>query len=346
MLKHPGSEEIQQLEISPNGSLLAILTSHTVHVAILPDSSHLDHTNCNPLKLKAYTVGPTTHVLSQSRVIRALWHPCGVSGNCLVTITADAGVRVWELNLSNRGSFDTPSLAIDLEKLVLGTSDEEDFVPSGIGRNRGFSSDMVGMEVASACFGGTGSEEESPWSAMTLWIAMKDGDIYALCPLLPAKWHPSATLIPSLSAAAISKDSTSEDETGRCNRDQYKWISDLDSQEPTMIPGITELAPRNEVYNRPSRPNSIPRLQGPFQIYPDDTEDNLELSDIHVIAAKIDTEELMSGEDFGSEPDISYEGGLSRSVVCLMTKNGLLHICLDLDGVEGEWLPHGKVILL
>lgn len=311
----------------------------------MPDSSHLDLTDHNPLKLKAYTIGPTTHVLSQSPVVRALWHPCGVAGNCLVTITADAGVRLWELNIGNRGSFDGPSLAIDLKKLVLGASDEDDFVPSRIGRNKGFSSDMVGMEVASACFGGTGSAEESPWSAATLWIAMKDGDVYALCPLLPSKWLPSATLIPSLSTSAISDNTTSEDEIERFKCDQYRWISDLDRQEPTMIPGDTELAPFKEVYNRPSHPGPIPKLQGPFQIYPDDLEEDLELSDILLIAAKADIEELMSGEDLDSDFDILDEGGLSRSIVCLLTKSGRVHICLDLDGVEGEWLPHGKVIL-
>lgn len=342
MLKPPGSEKIEQLSISPDGSLLAILTSHTVHVAIVPDSSHLEETDEKPLKPKAYTVGPTTHVLSQSRVVRALWHPYGVSKRCLVTITADAAVRVWELDPSNRWSFDSPSLAIDLKKLLFGTSNEEDFQPNRIGQNKGFSSDLVGMEAVSACFGGTGSEEESPWSPMTLWVAMKDGDVYALCPLLPSKWHPSATLLPSLSAAAVSKN-TANDDMDQCKHDQYRWISDLDSQEPKLVHGESELAPLKEIYKRPSDPGPIPKLQGPFQIYPEDLEEDMELSDIHVIAAKLNIEELMQGEDFGSEPDMSDEEGLSTSIVCLMTRSGRIHICLDLDGVEGEWLPRKNV---
>lgn len=316
-------------------------------MAILPDPSHLGQGNADPIKLKGNTIGPTTHVLSQSPVVRALWHPCGVSGSCLVTITADAAVRVWELNRDNRWSFDSPELAIDLKKLALGTSSKDDFVPQRIGRNKGFSSDTVGMEVVSACFGGTGSSSESAWSAITLWVAMQDGELYALCPLLPMKWQPPATLLPSLSTAVVSKNSQQDDVSldfeSRRQRDHYQWISDLDSQEPNLTPGATETSPKVEVYNRPLCPGPIPRLQGPFQILDEEFEEDLELSDIYVIAAKVDTEELMIGEDSDSELAALDEGGLSASVICVVTRSGKIHICLDLDGVEGEWLPSIKV---
>ncbi len=306
-----------------------------------------------PIKLKAYTLGPTTHVLSQSPVIRALWHPCGVRGSCLVTITADAVVRIWELNCDNRWTFDSPSLGIDLKKLALGTSQEDDFTPYRIGRNRGFSAEMAGMEVVSACFGGTGSSEESAWSAMTLWVAMRDGDIYALCPLIPAKWQPSSTLIPSLSTIAVSKNAMCDgkeasDDQGesKSHREQYEWISNIDSQSPSMVPGATEISPWVETYSRPSNPGPIPKLQGPFQIFPDDSDEDVEFSDIYVIAAKLDTEDLLSGEDFNSESDISDAGGLSASVLCVLGRNGRVYVCLDIDGVEGQWLSPKKVRLL
>ena len=317
---------------------------------MLPDPLHLGQGSFDPIKLKGNTIGPTTHVLSQSRVVRGLWHPCGLSGSCLVTVTADAVVRIWELNRDNRWSFDSPTLAIDLTKLVVGTSEQEDFAPQRIGRNRGFSPDSVGMEVVSACFGGTGSSSESPWSAMTLWVAMQDGDVYALCPLLPTKWQPSSTLIPSLSIAAVAKSAAQQDEElldseeSRRQRDQYRWISDIDGQEPILVPGSTEFSPCTEVYGRPSHPGPIPRLQGPFQILSEDSEEILEISDIYVTAARMDVEELMNGEDSDFESEALDEGGLSASVICLVTKDGRVYLCLDLDGVEGEWLPSTKVI--
>lgn len=340
-------EPIRQLSVSPNGHLLAIATAHTVHIALLPDSSHLGQLPNGAIKLKSFAIGPTTHVLSQSQVASILWHPCGVAGNCLVTITVDAVVRLWEFNRDNRWSTDSPTLAIDLKKLVTGSSEEQDFAPGRI-RNRAFSLDSIGLEVASACFGGSGSSDESAWSATTLWFAMKGGDVYALCPLLPSKWQPPSTLMPSISTAVVGKKTLTQDESqpntedNRQYNDQYEWIRGIDSQDPMIVEGYDEFSPGIEVYSRPTTPSAIPRLQGPFQIFPEDTDEDLELSDIRVVAGKVDAEALTSGDDSDSEPDWVDERGLSAAVVYLMTRSGRVYVCLDLEGVEGQWLPRKK----
>ena len=335
--------------MSPNGNLLAIATSYTVHIAILPDSSHLGQIPNSPIKLKTYTIGPTSHVLSQSTVTNILWHPCGVGGNCLVTITADAVIRLWEFNREDRMSSADPALAIDLKKLISGTSEEDNFAPEKFQRNRGFSSDNVGLEVASACFGGTGSEDESGWSAMTLWIAMRSGDIYALCPLLPSKWQASVKVVPSLSTAAVAKEALKENgeaagsEEERQCRDQFQWIQDVDGQESISEESDNEHSP--VLFTRPSHPGPIPRLQGPFQIFPEDENEDLEFSDIHVIPSTIDPEEFMNDDELDSEAESLDEHALSATIVTLITSNGRVHVCLDLEGIEGQWLPRKKVII-
>lgn len=340
-------ETIRQLCVSPNGDLLAIATAHTVHIAPLPDSSHLGQTPNGAIKLKAFAIGPTTHVRSQSQVASMLWHPCGVAGSCLVTITVDATVRLWEYNRDNRWSTDSPTLAIDLTKLVTGSSEEQDFAP-GRTRNRAFSLDSVGLEVASACFGGSGSSDESAWSATTLWVAMKRGDVYALCPLLPSKWQPPSTLMPSIATAVVGKIALAQDESqsdleeNRRYDDQYEWTRGIDSQDPMTVKGKDEFSADIEVYSRPTTPSAIPRLQGPFQILAEDTDEDLELSDIHVVAGKIDAEALTSGDDSDSEPDWVDEHGVSAAVICLATRGGRFYVCLDLEGVEGQWLPRKK----
>ncbi len=256
-------------------------------------------------------------------------------------------MRLWEFNRHNRWSTDSPTLAIDLKKLVTGSSEEQDFAP-GRTRNRAFSLDSVGLEVASACFGGSGSSDESAWSATTLWFAMKGGDVYALCPLLPSKWQPPSTLMPSISTAVVGKMALAQDENqsnledSRQYSDQYEWIRGMDSQDPTIVDGNHEFSPDIEVYSRPTTPGAIPRLQGPFQIFPEDTDEDLELSDIHVIAGKIDAEALTSGDDSDSEVDWVDEHGVSAAVVCLLTRGGRVYVCLDLEGVEGQWLPRKK----
>ncbi|KKK11892.1 nuclear pore complex protein [Aspergillus rambellii] len=346
----PVYEPIRQLVPSPNGAFLAIIADRTVFIAVLPDPSHLSGTDSSPIRVKTYQLGPTTHVIPESPVVSALWHPLGTYSNlggCLVTVTADAAVRVWELDRNNHWSFDRPTLAIDLRKLVDGTSSDQDFAPSGFGKNKGFSADFVDMEVASARFGGVGSEKEDAWAAMTLWVAMRPGDLYALCPLLPSKWRAPSAAIPALSAAIVPKISALEEdpldyeeELTAC-RQQYEWLAEIDNQEPLQIlPGsVTE--PESEILTRPANPSAIPRLQGPFRVDTGEEIDDLDLCDILVIAAKADVDALMMGE----EDELILESGednLSATLICLSTRSGRVHICLELDGVQGQWLPKAK----
>jgi nucleoporin NUP82 len=343
-LKVPVAEDIRQLIISPHANYLAILTTHTVHIAILPSSSHLTAYDTSPLKPKTYTLGPTTHVTSQAAIASALWHPLGVNGSCLVTVTEDAVVRVWELSLDDRWSFDKPTLSIDLKKLADGTSLDQDFGASISGTNKGFSPDSFEMEAASACFAG---RESGGWSPMTLWIAMREGDVYALCPLLPEKWSPPPTLIPALSVSIVAKVAAMEDDqdvpqgSRMLAQQQLAWMSDLDNQEPAEVESPLG-EPLADVYIRPAKPGKIPKLQGPFdfELAPEESEDELDslLTDIYVIGPKLDVDELMFGEDHDLEVD-DPSNGLSLGVVCLLTRSGRLSISLDLDGVEAQWLP-------
>jgi len=302
------------------------------------------------MRIKTFQLGPTTHVTSQSGVASALWHPLGVNGTCLVTITEDAIVRVWELSTSDRRSFDKSTLSIDLKKLADGVSADQDFGASVSGINTGFSPDSFDMEVASACFP---AKESGGWAPMTLWIAMKEGDVYALCPLLPSKWSPPPALIPSLSVSIVAKNAAIEDDIGistaikRLAQQQLDWMAEIDNQEPLQLEAALGDLPA-EVYSRPSRPGHIPKLQGPFEFdltpnVSDEQEDELDslLTDIHAIGAKMDSEELMLGE----EDDLEIEDGddgLSVGVVCLLARSGQVSVFLDLDGVEAQWLPKSK----
>ncbi|OJJ85051.1 uncharacterized protein ASPGLDRAFT_46028 [Aspergillus glaucus CBS 516.65] len=351
VLTVPVYAQIRQLIPSPNGAFLAIVTDHTVHISVLPDSSHLSGTDDSPIRVKTYQLGPTTHVIPESPVVSALWHPLGLHsnlGSCIVTVTADAAVRVWELDRNNHWSFDRPTLAIDLRKLVDGTSSDQDFTPSGFGKSKGFSADDVDMEVASACFGGTGSEREDAWAPMTLWVAMKPGDLYALCPLLPSRWRAPSTTIPSLSSSIVPKLAALEDDPVEFEeqltacRQQYDWLTEIDNQEPLPIMSDPENIAESEIFARPANPSAIPRLQGPFRIDTGDELDDLDLCDLLVVASKIDTEDLMKGEDEELAVEDSTEDKLSATVICLSTASGRIHVCLELDGVEGQWLPKAK----
>ncbi|KAH7348580.1 hypothetical protein BKA65DRAFT_500872 [Rhexocercosporidium sp. MPI-PUGE-AT-0058] len=346
-IKTQVADDIRQLIISPHGNYMAILTTHTVHIALLPEPAQLTAADTGPMKLKSYTLGPTTHVTSQAGIASALWHPLGVNGTCLVTVTVDAVVRVWELSTADRWSFDRPTLAIDLKKLADGTSVDQNFAAS-VGANKSFSPDSVEMDVASACFAGRGS---GGWSPMTLWIAMREGDVYALCPLLPEKWSPPPTLVPSLSVSIVAKLAAMEDDPSISTKakalaqQQLAWMTEIDNQDPIHVEGPPG-DPPGEIFLRPSKPGRIPKLQGPFDIElaPDESDEETDdlLSDIYIIGAKVDDEQLMFGEDVDVETEGVDKEGASFGVVCLLTSSGRLSICLDLDGVEAQWLPNTK----
>lgn len=290
-------------------------------------------------------------MIPESPVISALWHPLGLHTSltaCIVTVTVDAAVRVWELDRNNHWSFDQPTLAVDLTKLVDGTSSDQDFRPGGFGKSKGFSADLIDMEVVSACFAGNGNEKEDAWAPMTLWVAMRPGDLYALCPLLPSKWVAPATTIPSLSSAIVPKlaalegaDEDVEEKLTAC-RQQFDWLRELDDQEPLYAPSTSAGIEGADIYTRPEAPSAIPRLQGPYRFDTGEDWDDLDLCDILVIAAGLDVEDLMMGEDEELAVEASEQDKLSATVICLTNTSGRVHISLELDGVDGQWLPKAK----
>ena len=344
VLKVPVYEQIRQLIVSPREDYLAIVTSHTVHITIIPDPAHIVAPGAT-LKPKTFQLGPTAHVLDRSPIASVLWHPLGVRGSCLVTVTKDATVRLWELSRANRYSFDEPALAVDLVKLANATSYEQDFKASRPGASKGFSPDEMEMEVAAACFGGSGKNDEHGWSSMTLWVAMTEGDVYALCPLLPSKWQSPSTQIPSLSTSVVAKAAAvnhhpacTAEEQNRADQ-QYRWLRDIDDQEPISLDeGNYET---RDVYHRPESLSPIPKLQGPFLLDPE-SDIFSDVTDIYVAAPKVDDDELMFEEDYENNAE---NEGLSISVVCVLMSSGLIHVCLDLDGVEAQWLPLKSVSL-
>ncbi|KAM0714803.1 hypothetical protein Q7P37_009267 [Cladosporium fusiforme] len=340
LLKLPSPWNITQLSISPDGSLLAVLTSHTCHVCVLPSPAHLRSGDDSEIRLKSFQVGPTAHVLEQAPLATALWHPLSRPGiPALVTITKDACVRLWEVDINNRYTFDEPAIAFDLKKLANATSTNADFSASKYGAKKGFSPDEVEMQVAAAAFGGSGHEDEDGWSSMTLWLAMTEGDIYALSPFLPSHFRVPSTMLPALSTSVVAKrraighDPQATESEKRTADAQTKWLAELDSQDPLTLPGATEFDVV-EVYSRPERLGAIPKLQGPFLLTPE--PDFGEITDIHVTAPMIDRVDLF-GEDLDDAP--VGEEGLSIGIICLTTNADKVHVCLDLDGIEAEWLP-------
>ncbi|KAF2631831.1 hypothetical protein BU25DRAFT_385506 [Macroventuria anomochaeta] len=332
---------ITRLTISPGGAYLAVSTSHTVHVVALPDSSLLESGNDDsPIKPKTFQVGPTAHVLEESPIATTLWHPLGYHGRCLVTITKAGVVRLWEVNRADRSTFSEPTLSIDLVKLINAQKDQDDLGASIYGASKGFSPDSVELEVASACFGDFPEQEGvHGWAPMTLWIATVIGNVYALCPVLPSRWQlvetPGAFTFLQTLASSININYTELSENDDAPKDDVKtsekqlsWLSDIIYEEP-----FVEALPDGDtvkVFNRPSSTPAVPLLQGPFAIAPQ--VEDFELSDMIVYSLKTFSD--------GSEEEAAE--GLPAAVVCLLTDTCKVHVCIDLEGIVGRWLPSAE----
>ena len=332
-LKNPVYYEITDIAVSPSGHFLAIATEYTVHIALLPASSRLHDGDQSDIRVKTHQLGPTTHVIGEAPLATVLWHPFAAStstADCVVTVTTDAAVRLWEVNQMDNWSFERPTLPIDLRKLADGTSADQDFTPAGLGENRGFSADDADMEVAAASWGGMAHDNEDPWAAMTLWIVMTNGDLYALCPLLPTKWRPGRETVHALTTSAVAQITLdTADETERRAADQqYQWARELDDEDLASADSND-----SSIRFRPHQPSAIPRLQGPFEMPFFDSE----ISDLLVIPANLDKEELYSGED--DYDLVPTPKGLPFTILCLSTTNHQLHVLVELNGISGQWLP-------
>jgi nucleoporin NUP82 len=331
---------ITRLAISPGGDYLAVSTSHTVHVVILPSSSELEAGD-GPLKPKTFQVGPTAHVTEESPVTTTLWHPLGYHGRCLVTVTKAGVVRLWEINRADRSTFSEPALSIDLAKLANAENDGDDLSASQFGVSKGFSPDSVELEVASACFGDSPDQEGvHGWAPMTLWIATVPGDVYALCPLLPSKWQlvesPGAfTFLQTLTSSIhinysdISDLADAPKDELKTSEKQVQWLADITYEERFIEE--TPYGESVQVFARPTSAPAVPLLQGPFTITPE--VDDFELSDMIVYSLKTMSD---SSEDEAAE-------GIPAAVVCLLTDTCKVHVCLDLQGIAGQWLPASEV---
>ena len=288
-----------------------------------------------------------------------LWHPLGQRGRTLVTVTEDAVVRLWDVNKDDRWSFAEPALAIDLRKLASMSSIAalSDVIPREYGDSKSFSPDYVEMEVAAACFGresrgadvdGDGEIEDygDGWAPMTLYVAMKAGDVYALCPLLPARWQATTSLLQSLGAAvAVNGGDYVPDDEGDTvspnieQQQQNFWLREIFSQEPVIEQTYMATEP-TEIYRRPLRPGIVPALQGPFDFHPN-MEDNSDITDMVIL------EPSSMIDDTDDMWDTFIEGSKSSSmaVMALATNDGKVHVCLQLDGIEGRWLPQDMVCM-
>ena len=226
-------------------------------------------------------------------------------------LTEDGFVRTYDPTIGSELSFEVPDLSLDLYALA--------------GRKRytgGFAADQDEMTPASCCFG----SGDHGWRPLTLYILMRNGDVYGLNPLVPSRWiaPPDSIQLLSLDITAeletCTEDTTAEHRT--MVRRQTKWINDVLNQEAAVSNPPPSLAsPRGHPPTCLTRPLVVgpePVLQGPFLFDPAPQE--------------------MAIDDCPAGCDIFHIAVGPVGVLGIVYSHGKLDICVEPEALPARWV--------
>ena len=204
--------DIQEIILNSSRTLLVVVGTG-VSVIYIPRATALKQR----AQLKSQKLG------SIQDVVQVLIHPSCASDNSILVLTRDS-LRLYDLNLS----FEDAEIVVDFPKR--GRFDYNETYP------------------AAMCLGTDGDG----WTAFSVFILMKNGDVYVVCPILPR----DATL----SHAAITAFETfAENEVATASAVSYSRLLQAIERGSRTVNGVA--------FVRPPRLQS-PTLVGPLLLSP------------------------------------------------------------------------------
>lgn len=167
--------QIEQMVLNGDGRLLAVSDSSQVSVICLPSSSR--GSSKSPI-IEARSIGiGTLYYNSQSsaKVVKMDWHPLADGHTSLFILTSDAILREFDPTVNTEEPLQTFH-----------------FVSQHLKKGNSFSFNDPGeTEAVSFTFAcgraSNGAKGYSDWTPLTIYGLMRNGDIYALCPVCPSK---------------------------------------------------------------------------------------------------------------------------------------------------------------
>lgn len=151
--------EIKHILLNSSRSLLVASSTSKMVAVFLPRGSRRVRQ-----ELRAHVIGEEDYVSTE--IVRIAIHPHCSANTSITVLTADGFLRLYDLNTS----FTSADLAVDL-------------LPIGVRRSRRlkFHGDLENSEPSDFCFG-TGGDG---WTAFTVFVLMRNGDLVSVCPFLP-----------------------------------------------------------------------------------------------------------------------------------------------------------------
>ncbi|KAH7916326.1 hypothetical protein BJ138DRAFT_1075738 [Hygrophoropsis aurantiaca] len=313
VLNTPSIEfDIHQIAPNPSGKLLAVAGGYQVAVVVLPRAgySKLVHT---AIDCKAIRVGQFYHVShSSAPIAKIAWHPWGEAGSTLMVMTVDGKLREYDISMDT----EEPQQVLS-------------FVPDKKGSSF-LAEDPSEREVASFTLG----KGKADWGPLTVYAAMRSGDIYSICPYMPKNASIPSAYVHALECFIAAKQEFLSQGTSATTSTlstlydyQRKYVSALIKQLPpgTVFPAIS----RSVLMHPPLTIKSQPMRQGPFLLQPSprslDGSDGGDATDIAYLAFINDDEE-------------DNEGETERlGIVIISYQDGKVDVCLDVEKVEARW---------
>ncbi|OBZ76188.1 Nucleoporin nup82 [Grifola frondosa] len=306
--------EIHQIALNPNCKLLAVAGAFQVAVIVLPRTGFArivpETIDCKSIQVGQYNHSAGTSV----PIAKVDWHPWGEGGSTLMVMTVDGKLREYDISVN----AEEPQQVLS-------------FVPE---KRKGsyFAEDSSEREVASFALG----KGRADWGPLTVYVVMKSGDVYAICPYMPKNASIPSSYVHALECFVAAKQeyllTSEEDSSSSSNHSifydyQHKYVTALLKQLPagTVFPSASRsvsMHPPTTIKNHPSR-------QGPFLLQPSprtlDGSEGGDATDIVYLT-------------FGSDAEEEAEGETERlGVVLVAFQDGKVDVYLDVEKVEAKW---------
>jgi nucleoporin NUP82 len=187
--------------------------------------------------------------------------------------------------------------------------------------------DIAARETASFTFG----KGKADWGPLTVYVVMKSGDVYAVCPYLPVNSSVPSDYVHSLECFISAK----VEYLDQSNNAADLALSTLYERQHLYIKNLVQQLPPGTVYPAATRSISLHppsvgalQLQGPFLLQPDprtltDSEGGDATDLTYLSPTETDDNSADSAERLG--------------MVLIAYQDGKVDVCLDVDKVEARW---------
>ncbi|OUM64965.1 hypothetical protein PIROE2DRAFT_69154 [Piromyces sp. E2] len=310
---------VNTITLNKNGKLLALVGEDGVNVMIIPQT--INQINVEELRANVITVGSDIYSSNSGiKIVKAAWHPLSSTNSHLVILSSDGCLRLFDVFSESK----EPE-----QRYFIGPqyyNEYKEFTSSVYIPGRSISGNSEEMETVSFTFG-----NGDDWEIFTIYVLMKNGDVYAICPFLPSKSTVKKSLLENLSLSIEQRWKESDPEDLVIDQ-QYRlqrcWISTvLQNLKPVKT---SDLAEDEEVIinGNISRFKDIhPIIQGPFLLQPAPIDYDPDHCDVDNVASSI--------VSLNTEP---------FSIIVIAFTNGKVDVCLNVAPVEALWMSNNDMI--